>query len=583
VALDVGLKRFLHLKVSHERDAMRAILDRVIADNFDGVVVIGENGIILAASRFAEDVLGNGLTGREAREALPAGLERTIRAALDDRSVTPQAEPAEMVLHVGAAEPRTIEYAITLSEVKELGGHSEARTRWVACLTFRDVTERRQKDARLRYLVSHDYLTGAWSRLKLIQMMDGLMGDDRSRAEGISVVLVDLGRFKAINDTLGHGYGDMVLKQVVGRIRACGVEAVARLGGDSFAIAFPGALAPPELERFCLAIIARVTQTYTLEDNHHAIVAAGAGATTSDMSGYDPQILLSHADMALSAAKSKPGSNIALFTPDMDERLKRTQDMETALRRAIERDELTLTYQPQVDLESGDLVGVEALVRWERPEFGPVSPALFIPAAEETGQIVELGRFVMRTACTVAARWPADIKLAVNVSPIQFELVDVAQEVAQALSISGLPASRLDLEITEGLFMSRDDNITHKLERIRRMGVGIALDDFGTGYSSLSYLGRLPVDKIKIDQSFVRSLPGNQESGAIVRAVMTLSETLNKVVVAEGIENADQAWMLRILGCRIGQGYHFGRPKTEAEVEAMLAEADGGPVKALAG
>ena len=573
IALDLGLKRFLHLQVSHERDAMRSILDRVISDNFDGVVVIEESGKIIAASKLAEELLGAGLNGRLAREVLPRQIDRAVRRIMEAPTPQPHAPPAELLLPTQDNEARIIEYSITLSEVKELERRVEARTRRVACLTFRDISERRHNEQRLNYLVSHDPLTGAWSRLKLVEMIDALMVDDRTRANGVTVILIDLGRFKTVNDTLGHSYGDMVLKQVVSRLKACEVEAVARLGGDSFALARPGTMAPDDLGAFCSGVLERVTQAYHLEGGHQALIAASAGATTSDVSGYDPQVLISHADMALSAAKRRPGSSFAVFSPEMDERLKEKQDMEVALRLALERNELSVTYQPQVDLDSGRMIGVEALVRWHHPELGTVSPTRFIPAAEETGQMVEIGRFVLRTACVDAMGWPEHIRLAVNVSPMQFELVDVAAEVREALSLSGLPPSRLDLEITEGLFMSRDRSITDALERLREMGIGIALDDFGTGYSSLSYLGRLPVDKIKIDQSFVSSLPADQEAGAIIRAVMTLSETLNKVVVAEGVENADQAWMLRILGCRIGQGYHFGRPKTAVEMREMMADA----------
>jgi EAL domain-containing protein (putative c-di-GMP-specific phosphodiesterase class I) len=258
----------------------------------------------------------------------------------------------------------------------------------------------------------------------------------------------------------------------------------------------------------------------------------------------------------------------------MDENLRARQQLETAMQQAMERGEISLMFQPQASLEDGSIIGVEALMRWTHEELGVVSPERFIPVAEETGKIVELGRWILEAACREVAAWPGKLRLSVNVSPIQFELIDVVTEVRETLARSGFPAERLDVEITEGIFMSNARAITEALQKLRDLGISIALDDFGTGYSSLSYLGRLPVDKIKIDQSFVKRLPGDQEAGVIIRAVMMLSEALNKIVIAEGIETADQAWMLKMMGCKVGQGYHFGRPKTAAEMRAMLA----GPV-----
>jgi EAL domain-containing protein (putative c-di-GMP-specific phosphodiesterase class I) len=261
----------------------------------------------------------------------------------------------------------------------------------------------------------------------------------------------------------------------------------------------------------------------------------------------------------------------------MDDRLKEKQDMDAALREAIEHRQLSLTFQPQVALSDERLVGVEALVRWQHPDLGIVSPARFIPVAEETGLIIEIGRWVLVEACREVVNWPEEIKLAVNVSPVQFVMSDVVRDVREALEVSGLPPHRLDIEITEGMFVSKSQAVIDTLQKLRDMGLGIALDDFGTGYSSLSYLGRLPLDKIKIDQSFVKSLPGDAEAGAIIRAVMTLSETLDKIVVAEGIESADQAWMLRMMGCQIGQGYYFGRPRTGAEMIAWFRDRGSEP------
>jgi EAL domain-containing protein (putative c-di-GMP-specific phosphodiesterase class I) len=259
----------------------------------------------------------------------------------------------------------------------------------------------------------------------------------------------------------------------------------------------------------------------------------------------------------------------------MDEKLRARQDLEAAMQQAIERGEISLMFQPQVSLDDGSIVGVEALMRWMHPQLGAVSPERFIPVAEETGRIVELGRWILDEACREVATWPGNLRLSVNVSPIQFELLDVVDEIREALAVSGLPAHRLDVEITEGIFMSNAKAVIQSLQHLRNLGVSIALDDFGTGYSSLSYLGRLPVDKIKIDQSFVKRLPGDQEAGVIIRAVMMLSEALRKVVIAEGIETADQAWMLRMMSCKIGQGFHFGRPKTAAEMRELLASRAG--------
>jgi diguanylate cyclase (GGDEF)-like protein len=569
ISREVARVRRLHAQAARERDATRVMLDQVIADNFDGVVVVDEGGQIVAASYLAEDLLGAGLRGRMVADVLPAQFEAAIERAFASGAGETVRRPSEAVLPQPGSEPRIIEYAVTISTIE--AGSSAGTLSQVACLTFRDITERRRDEERLHYLAGHDPLTGALSRLKLVEIIDAELINEHSRAAGVSVVMLDLGRFKTINDTLGHGFGDMVLKQTVGRVMATGAAAVARLGGDSFAILLKGRN-EDELRRYCTDLLRRITQPYRLPGGHQAIIAASAGGTHSGISGCETKDLLSHADMALATAKAMPGSQFAMFAAEMDDRLTEKRDMEFALHQAIERLEFSLNFQPQVALESGDLVGVEALVRWEHPTLGTVSPGKFIPAAEETGQIIEIGRWVLREACREVASWPFATRVAVNVSPIQFEMVDMVSEVTAALASSGLPADRLDIEITEGAFVSNAGYVIDTLQRLRDMGVGIALDDFGTGYSSLSYLGRLPVDKIKIDQSFVRNLPADTEAGAIVRAVMMLSEALSKVVVAEGIENADQAWMLKLMGCQVGQGYHFSRPCSGAKMVQWFTE-----------
>ena len=409
----------------------------------------------------------------------------------------------------------------------------------IAALTFRDITARRAAEDQLTYLGTHDPLTGALSRSRLVGLIDAAGNEGRQ----IGVVVLDLRRFRIINDTLGHGQGDLLLKQAGSRLLSMGPEAVARLGSDTFALLLPFADSDRVLA-FCTSAVRWLTLPYKLADNHQATIAAAAGATTTRLSGTDASTLLAHADMALSSAKLRRGNGVALFTPDMDQRLKARQAMDGALRRALAERQFSLAYQPQVDLTRGEVTGAEALARWPHPSRGSISPIEFIPAAEETGLIVELGRWALHSACADAARWPERLRIAVNVSPIQFELSNVVADVVAALDATGLDPRRLEIEITEGTFVQNAEQVSQDLDALRGLGVRVALDDFGTGYSSLSYLGRLPIDKIKIDQSFVKRLPGDAEAAAIVNAVVLLGQSLGKAILAEGIETLDQAWIL---------------------------------------
>jgi len=540
-------------------------LAQVVADNFAGMMVVGGDGIVVAASRIASQLLNQErpLEGLAARAVLPMDMRRAVDETLAGRA--PQTELALAVIkHGNDGDDRlVVQYAVTMS-VTEDGQR-------YACLNFWDVTERRRAEERLSFLATHDPLTGALSRTGLNHAINERFETERGRGEGLTVLAIDLARFKPVNDALGHANGDALLKQVVSRLRATGANYVSRLGGHGFAVAHPG-LTPDEAEQYADLIQDRLVAPYQLGP-HRAIIGVDIGISQSSVSGFDPEQLLSHADMALSIARQASGKGHASFSPEMDESLRARQALETAMQQAMERGEISLMFQPQARLEDGATIGVEALMRWMHPELGAVSPERFIPVAEETGKIVELGRWILEAACREVATWPGDVRVSVNVSPIQFELVDVVQEIKEALARSGLPAHRLDIEITEGIFMSNAHAVIDALQRLRALGVGIALDDFGTGYSSLSYIGRLPIDKIKIDQSFVKRLPGDQQAGVIIRAVMMLSEALDKVVIAEGIETADQAWMLKMMGCKIGQGYHFGRPKTAAEMRTLLGAA----------
>jgi len=547
-----------------------AALQQVVADSFSGMLVIDAKGTILAASRVACQLLNEDkpLEGLVARRVLPADMQLAVDRVFDAKLQQQETPLSLCVLRSGGeTEDRIVlQYAVTASEVVG-SGHR------VACLNFWDVTERRRAEERLSFLATHDPLTGSLSRTGLCNAINEHFETERGRAEGLAVFAIDLARFKPVNDALGHAHGDMLLKQAVSRLRATGARHVARLGGHAFAVAHPG-LTQTEAAQYCEIMQERLTAAYQLGP-HRAIVGADFGISHSIVSGFDPDQLMSHADMALNVARGMAGKGYAAFSPEMDENLRARQELETEMQQAMERGEISLMFQPQASLDDNSIIGVEALMRWMHPDLGAVSPDRFIPIAEETGKIVELGRWILAEACREVATWPGTLRLSVNISPIQFELVDVVAEVKEALSRSGLPAHRLDVEITEGIFVSNVRATIEALQKLRDLGVGIALDDFGTGYSSLSYLGRLPVDKIKIDQSFVKKLPGDQQAGVIIRAVMMLSDALNKVVIAEGIETADQAWMLKMMGCKVGQGYHFGRPRSAAEMRGSLVARPG--------
>jgi len=564
---------------SLERDSMRGILARVVADNFDGVVVVDKSQIIRAASRLAEDIVGTDLRGRLMHDVLPQAFQDVLAAALDDGVVVDTTTGTTIT--GGDGSERIIEYVVTLSSLEDGEVSPESAGR-VACLTFRDVTERRQVERRLVFLAEHDTLTGAVSRPRFLKIVESNLPTPDARATGLRVMIVGLTRLKTVNDTLGHDFGDMLLRQAVKRLTSLDVICIGRLETNSFGILVPGRLDDNDAQAFAEKVLATITAPYDL-DGHHAIVGANLGMTDTGLSLFDPETLVAHATMALSRASDLPGNAIAVFDEEMNQRIKSKQEMEVALRRALDSDEFSVHYQPQVALDSGEVIGVEALIRWTHPEMGNIPPGQFIPTAEETGLIIELGRWVLRRACMEVAGWPKPVQLSVNVSPLQFEHGDIVADVREALEKSGLPAERLVVEITESLLITETSQFTAKLEELRACGIGVALDDFGTGYSSLSYLGRLPIDKIKIDQSFVSGLPDNAASTAIIRAVLMLADSLDKSVIAEGIETVDQAWLLRLLGCRIGQGYYFGRPCPAVDLVAKLNEdeADKMPMEAM--
>jgi diguanylate cyclase (GGDEF)-like protein len=391
------------------------------------------------------------------------------------------------------------------------------------------------------------------------------------RDERLAVLFVDLDRFKAVNDTLGHPVGDALLCAVTKRLQMAvrGSDTVARLGGDEFAIVQVGAK-PTDATEIAARIIEQISAPFDIL-GHQVVIGASLGIAIAPTDGKEPDQLLRNADMALYRAKSSGRGCYHFFQPEMDAQMQARHALELDLRKAVLGGEFEVYYQPIVDLKSGEITGFEALVRWNHPQRGLVSPGDFIPVAEEIGLIVPLGDWVLKQACRDAATWPGTLTVAVNLSAVQFRNPTLALSIISALGATGLSASRLVLEITETVLLQDDRAILDTLHQIRALGVRISMDDFGTGYSSLSYLRSFPFDKIKIDRSFIQELGKKEDCIAIIRAVTRLGDNLGMITIAEGVETKEQLEILRAEGCTQVQGYLFSRPKPAREVPNMLA------------
>jgi diguanylate cyclase (GGDEF)-like protein/PAS domain S-box-containing protein len=437
--------------------------------------------------------------------------------------------------------------------------------------THEDITERRRIEARIAHLAHHDALTDLANRVVLRERLEQALIGTR-RQEGVAVLFLDLDRFKEVNDTLGHPVGDELLKAVAGRLRGCvrGSDTLARLGGDEFAIVQIGAAQPTDATALATRIIELMSEPYDL-NGHQLMTGASIGIAIAPNDGTDPDQLLKNADLALYRAKSEGRSTYRFFEPAMDARMQARRALETDLHKALANGEFELYYQPIVNLDRDEVSGLEALLRWNHPKRGKVAPAEFVPLAEETGLIVPIGEWVLRQACADAASWPGHIRVAVNLSVVQFKSRNLVEVVFSALAASGVAAERLELEITESVLIEDEQGAFATLRQLRDFGVRIAMDDFGTGYSSLSYLRKFPFNKIKIDGCFVGDLSEDDEEAiAVVRAVAWLGDCLGMVTTAEGVETEEQLKIVRDQGCTEMQGYYFSPPIAAVDVERLF-------------
>ena len=438
------------------------------------------------------------------------------------------------------------------------------------CIRDRDITEQRRSEAKIAHMAHHDALTGLPNRTLLDERLE-LAVAHAKRGEIVATHLLDLDYFKNVNDTLGHPVGDKLLTMVADRLRRLvrEGETVARMGGDEFAIVQLQVAQPSDATALAQRVIDGVSEPYEI-DGHQVVVGASVGISVSVTDGPSPDLLLRNADLALYRAKSGGRGTLRFFEPEMDAQMQARRLMESDLRRALVGHEFEVHYQPIVNLQSNEISAFEALIRWQHSERGMVSPAAFIPLAEEIGLIVPLGEWVLRTACSAAARWPDHTKICVNLSAVQFRSRGLVEVVIGALATSGLRPGRLELEITETVLLADTEATLAVLHQLRGLGVRIAMDDFGTGYSSLSYLQTFPFDRIKIDRSFVKGVAEDIGSLNIVRAVAALAKGIGMATTAEGVETQEQLDAVKAEGCTEMQGFLFSRALPSRDIGRLF-------------
>jgi diguanylate cyclase (GGDEF)-like protein/PAS domain S-box-containing protein len=529
-------------------------------------MIDAEHNVIVCNRRYLEifgfspDTVKPGISMREIMQHTVARGNQTAMDATElyDNYVK-RLNAGRASIHRHLADGRVLE---VINEPMPEGG-------WI--ITYEDITERYQVEQNIARMARHDSLTDLPNRLLFREKMAEGLARVESRGEAMAVLCLDLDNFKTINDTLGHPIGDTLLRAVAERLRAVVSpdDTIARLGGDEFAI-LQAATSPYAAEALAGRVVDVLASPIVVE-GHEINTGLSVGIALAPNDGTAADHLMKCADLALYRAKAEGRGLFRFFEPEMDARIQRRRALEVDLRRALTSGEFHLVYQPQLNLAANALTGMEALLRWNHPERNSVLPAEFIPVAEETGLIVPLGEWVLRRACAEAAHWPDSIRVAVNLSPVQFRSRGLVTTVTQALAAAGLPPTRLEIEITEAALLQKDEMTVAMLHQLRALGVRISMDDFGTGYSSLSYLRSFPFDKIKIDRSFIADIERNGDSEAIIRAIAELGASLGIETTAEGIETQEQLELVRRAGCTEVQGYLLSVPRPAADVLDLIA------------
>ncbi len=556
----------------HNSDRM---LGLVFEDSFDAIIVIQKDGCISAASRSARLLFHRKkLIGSKAHEVLPSELvEEAQEVLISSADQMPISKTLAMPFENG--DLRYVEYVVTRSErtLASTGNSGDDTSEAVACLTCRDVTEERESAIRLEYLAKYDPITGLLNRNGFEEelTMQALLVE--SRGENLGLLQFAVVNLDQIVASLGFSFGDSVRKTIATRLKKHLSDGItwSALASDTFAAAFACRHAGGDETQLIERIRDLIGEDYSI-DGARISVQLKFGYAVSD-AAEPPESQLKRSGNALARVRRDIQQEILAFDPGMDAALMRRRELETELFKAIVRDELQMAYQPLVTLDDGTMFGVEALLRWEHRELGPVSPAEFVPIAEENGYIVELGAWALNRAMKECLSWPVPVRLSINLSAIQFSRGNLVATILEALQRTGFPAERLDLEITESLFIEEGLDLRFLMEEIRSFGCSFSLDDFGTGYSSLSYLPNYPFSKIKLDRTFVRQSLSDKKDVALIEAVLHLVKGHDMELIVEGIETPEQAAKLNQLGCQLGQGYLFGKPMNAIQLAGMLPKA----------
>ncbi|KPB04520.1 bifunctional diguanylate cyclase/phosphodiesterase [Bacillus sp. CHD6a] len=543
----------------------------VIESANDAIIISDSTSTIISWNNGAENIFGftkKEVVGQKLQTIIPKRYQQAHRKGMDRYIATGEPKVIGKTVELEAVKKDGSEIPIELS----LAAWKESDAIYFSSI-IRDITDRKRNEKKINQMVYLDPLTGLPNRLLLNDRLSLAMDQADQNKHSLSIMFIDLDRFKYINDTLGHAVGDQLLIEVANRIQSFlgRHETLSRQGGDEFIVLLPQTTAS-EVTKRAKAIVDALNKSLIV-DEQELFITPSIGITMYPTDGKDIDTLIKNADTAMYQVKERGKNNFQFYTPEMNEAVSRKMQLEIGLRKALERHEFTVAYQPQIDVNSNQIIGAEALLRWNHPEWGSISPAEFIPIAEETGLILQIGEWILKEACMQNKRWQDQgykpLRIAVNISSRQFQQSDLLDRVKNILKETGLESHYLELELTESIIQDSKHAVA-KMQQLKKMGIHLSIDDFGTGYSSLNYLKTFPIHTLKIDQSFTRNIYADPKDASLVETIITMAHNLNLKVIAEGVETEDQLRFLQQHHCNEAQGYYFSRPISADEMSGML-------------